>query len=77
MTTKYKIKVLEKANTLIFDSRRTFDILKKNFNFIDFKDKIIKTIPPPIDTDLFNYSKKLKKIITNYLQLEGLLKEKE
>jgi glycosyltransferase involved in cell wall biosynthesis len=61
MTTKHKIKVLEKANTLIFDSRRTFDILKKNFNFIDFKDKIIKTIPPPIDTDLFNYSEILKK----------------
>jgi len=76
MTTKHKIKVLEKANTLIFDSRRTFDILKKNFNFIDFKDKIIKTIPPPIDTDLFNYSEILKKDYYELLTVGRLVKRK-
>jgi glycosyltransferase involved in cell wall biosynthesis len=76
MTTKHKIKVLEKANTLIFDSRRTFDILKKNFNFIDFKDKIIKTIPPPIDTDLFNYSETLKKDHYELLTIGKLVKRK-
>jgi glycosyltransferase involved in cell wall biosynthesis len=61
ITSKQKIENLEKASTLVFDAYKTFDILKKNFRFINFKNKIIKIIPPSIDTDLFSYSKPVKK----------------
>jgi glycosyltransferase involved in cell wall biosynthesis len=61
ITSKQKIENLEKASTLVFDAYKTFDILKKNFRFINFKNKIIKIIPPSIDTDLFSYSEPVKK----------------
>jgi Glycosyltransferase len=76
ITKKYKIKVLEKANTLIFDAYKTFDILKKNFSFIDFKNKIVKIIPPHIDTDLFTYAEPLKKDHYELLTVGKLIKRK-
>jgi glycosyltransferase involved in cell wall biosynthesis len=76
ITTKHKIENLEKANTLIFDAYKTFNILKKNFSFIDFKNKIIKIIPPHIDTDLFDYAKPLKKDHYELLTVGRLIKRK-
>jgi glycosyltransferase involved in cell wall biosynthesis len=76
ITTKHKIENLKKANTLIFDSYKTFNILKKNFNFIDFKNKIIKIIPPLIDTDLFDYAEPLKKNHYELLTVGALIKRK-
>jgi glycosyltransferase involved in cell wall biosynthesis len=76
MTTKHKINNIEKANTLIFDSYKTFNILKKNFSFIDFKNKIIKIIPPHIDTDLFDYAEPLKKDHYELLTVGRLIKRK-
>jgi glycosyltransferase involved in cell wall biosynthesis len=76
ITTKHKIENLEKANTLIFDAYKTFNILKKNFSFIDFKNKIIKIIPPHIDTDLFSYAEPLKKDHYELLTVGRLIKRK-
>jgi len=76
ITTKQKIENLEKSNTLVFDAYKTFDILKKNFSFIDFKNKIIKIIPPPIDTDLFSYSEPTKKDHYELLTVGKLIKRK-
>jgi glycosyltransferase involved in cell wall biosynthesis len=76
ITTKHKIENLKKANTLIFDSYKTFNILKKNFSFIDFKNKIIKIIPPHIDTDLFSYAEPLKKNYYELLTVGALIKRK-
>jgi glycosyltransferase involved in cell wall biosynthesis len=76
ITTKHKIENLEKANTLIFDAYKTFNILKKNFSFIDFKNKIIKIIPPHIDTDLFSYAEPLKKNHYELLTVGALIKRK-
>jgi len=76
MTTKHKINNIEKANTLIFDAYKTFNILKKNFSFIDFKNKIIKIIPPHIDTDLFDYAEPLKKDHYELLTVGRLIKRK-
>ncbi|MFZ8848980.1 MAG: glycosyltransferase family 4 protein [Thermoproteota archaeon] len=76
MPTKHKINNIEKANTLIFDAYKTFNILKKNFSFIDFKNKIIKIIPPHIDTDLFDYAEPLKKDHYELLTVGRLIKRK-
>jgi glycosyltransferase involved in cell wall biosynthesis len=76
ITTKHKIENLKKANTLIFDSYKTFNILKMNFSFIDFKNKIIKIIPPHIDTDLFSYAEPLKKNYYELLTVGALIKRK-
>jgi glycosyltransferase involved in cell wall biosynthesis len=76
ITTKHKIENLKKANTLIFDAYKTFNILKKNFSFIDFKNKIIKIIPPHIDTDLFSYAEPLKKNYYELLTVGALIKRK-
>ena len=76
ITTKHKIENLEKANTLIFDAYKTFNILKMNFSFIDFKNKIIKIIPPHIDTDLFSYAEPFKKNHYELLTVGALIKRK-
>jgi hypothetical protein len=74
---KYKIECIVKANTLIFDSFKTFNILKNNFNFIDFKNKLIKIIPPPIETDLFKYTEPNKKEIFELLTVGYITKRME
>jgi len=76
ITSKQKIENLKISNTLVFDAYKTFDILKKNFSFIDFKNKIIKIIPPPIDTDLFSYSEPIKKDHYELLTVGQLTKRK-
>jgi glycosyltransferase involved in cell wall biosynthesis len=76
ITTKHKIENLKKANTLIFDAYKTFNILKRNFSFIDFKNKIIKIIPPHIDTDLFSYAEFFKKNHYELLTVGALIKRK-
>jgi len=49
----------KKANAIVFDSYKTMELFKRQFNF-NYNEKILRVIPPPVETELFTYKEPRK-----------------
>lgn len=72
LTDYFKLMTRMKADGLVFDSYKTFNLFKDIYK-INYKDKIIKVIPFPIETDIFKYKEFRKKEKINILSVSRLV----
>lgn len=63
----------KKANAIVFDSYRTMNLFKRHF---DTERKILKVIPPPVETKLFEYKEPNKDEVVKLLTVGYLTQRK-